>query len=218
VRLGAACITGVERVFREDDHICFTRAVYNGKIMAIINPVAAPMVVTVQPGIFKPPRLDHTTPGTVDIRTVSLPPQRTRSKGIKRAKQEDSALSEAEVIVSAGRGIGSKKNLDLISRLAALFPRSAVGGSRPVCDLDWLEYKQQVGITGATVTPTLYIACGISGSVQHQSGMRGAGFIVAINTDPDAAIFNIADVCIVEDLTTFIPSFIEEYEDRKRTA
>jgi len=93
-----------------------------------------------------------------------------------------------------------------------------LGGSRPVCDLDWLEYKQQVGITGATVKPRLYIACGISGSVQHLSGMRGAGFIVAVNTDPDAAIFNIADICIVEDLTTFIHEFIEGYEDQKRTA
>lgn len=209
VRLGAACITGVERVFKEGGRICFTRPIYNGKIMANLSPIAAPLVVTVQPGIFKPPLFDHTAPGVVDIRTVSHPPQRTRPMGIKRVKQEGSALKEAEVIVSAGRGIGKKENLGLISRFAALFPGSAVGGSRPVCDLDWLEYKQQVGITGATVTPRLYIACGISGSVQHLSGMRGAGFIVAINTDPDAAIFNVADVCIVDDLTTFIPAFID---------
>jgi len=218
VRLDSACITGVERVFKEDGRICFTRAIYNGKIMANLSPGTGPVVVTVQPGIFKPPHFEHTTPGVVDIRTVSHPPQRTCSMGIKLVKQEDSALAEAEVIVSAGRGIGKKENLGLISRFAALFPRSALGGSRPVCDLDWLEYKQQVGITGATVKPRLYIACGISGSVQHLSGMRGAGFIVAINTDPDAAIFNVADVCIVEDLTTFIHEFIEGYEDQKRTA
>lgn len=217
VRLGAACITGVERVFEEDGRICFTRAIYNGKIMANLSPSTGPVVVTVQPGMFKPPSFDHTTPGVVEIRTVSHPPQRTRSMGINRVKQEDSALVEAEIIVSAGRGIGKKEKLGLISRFAALFPRSALGGSRPVCDLDWLEYKQQIGLTGATVTPRLYIACGISGSVQHLSGMRGAGFIVAINTDPDAAIFNIADVCIVDDLTTFIPTFIEEYERQKRS-
>ena len=82
--------------------------------------------------------------------------------------------------------------------------------------MGWLEYRQQVGVTGATVTPELYMACGVSGAVQHVSGMRGAEFVVAINTDPNAAIFNVADVCILEDLTTFLPALIEAYEKKRQ--
>ena len=126
-----------------------------------------------------------------------------------------SAITEAKVIVAAGRGIGEAEKLGIIEQLAKVFPRSAVAGSRIVCDMGWLEYKCQVGVTGATVTPELYIACGISGAVQHVSGMRSSGFIVAINTDPAAAIFQTADICVVEDLTTFIPILIEMYEKLK---
>jgi electron transfer flavoprotein alpha subunit len=126
---------------------------------------------------------------------------------------ETSALADADVIVSAGRGIGRQENLSLIYRLASVFSRSAVGGSRPVCDAGWLQYKQQVGMTGATVTPKLYIACGISGAMQHVSGMRGAGFIVSINTDPNAAIFNVSDVCIAEDAAEFLSLLISELKD-----
>jgi len=124
-------------------------------------------------------------------------------------------ITEAGVIVSAGQGLGDKENLDLIYQLAALFAKSAVAGSRIVCDLGWLEYRCQVGVTGATVSPQLYIACGISGAVQHVMGMRNSEYIVAINKDPAAAIFQVADICIVEDLTTFIPALIEVYEKTK---
>ncbi|MDP3284078.1 MAG: electron transfer flavoprotein subunit alpha/FixB family protein, partial [Desulfobacterales bacterium] len=116
-----------------------------------------------------------------------------------------------KVIVSAGNGIGAKENLGLIYRLADIFPGSAVGGSRILIDRGWLEYRQQIGLTGALVAPELYIACGISGASQHLAGMRGSGFVVAINRDPKAAIFNESDVCVVEDLNKFIPVFIEEY-------
>ncbi|MCP4757385.1 MAG: electron transfer flavoprotein subunit alpha/FixB family protein, partial [Proteobacteria bacterium] len=97
----------------------------------------------------------------------------------------------------------------------SLFTRAAVAGSRPICDLGWMEYRQQVGITGATVAPDLYIACGVSGATQHISGMRTSGFIVSINLDPNAAIFNISDICLVEDLNTFIPVFIQKCEESK---
>jgi electron transfer flavoprotein alpha subunit len=97
--------------------------------------------------------------------------------------------------------------------LAALFAKSAVAGSRIVCDMGWLGYQSQVGVTGTTVSPQLYIACGISGAVQHVMGMQGSECIVAINKDPSAAIFQVADICIVEDLTTFIPEFIRVYRE-----
>ena len=215
VRLRAACITGVERVIEDHGRICFERAIYNRKILANVIPKAKATVLTVQPGAFKAPDFDNQVHGSVDIRTITFKPQQSRTLEIKRTKEPDSALAEAEVIVSAGKGIGKKENLDFIFRLAKLFPKSAVGGSRPVCDMGWLEYRQQVGITGATVEPKLYIACGISGSTQHLAGMRNAGLIVALNTDPNAAIFNVANVCIVEDLTTFIPVLIKEHEKEK---
>ena len=135
---------------------------------------------------------------------------------IRQVQKESSALAEASIIVAAGRGIKEEENLELIQQLASVFNGAAVGGSRPLCDLHWLEYKQQIGITGATVTPDLYLACGISGAAQHISGMRNAGFIVSVNIDPKAAIFNHSDVCIVEDLNTFIPTFMETVQKMKQ--
>jgi electron transfer flavoprotein alpha subunit len=113
------------------------------------------------------------------------------------------------VVVAAGKGIGREENLALIRRLAAIFPKGAVGASRLVCDAGWLPYPHQVGVTGKTVAPKLYLACGISGTIQHVTGMRGSRCIVAINTDPRAAIFQVAHYGIVEDLTTFIPLLLD---------
>ena len=122
----------------------------------------------------------------------------------------DAGLSRAKVVVAAGRGVGEEENLDLLRRVAGLFSSAALAGSRPVCDLGWLSYGQQVGLTGTTVAPRLYIACGISGARQHTVGMQGSGFIVAINSDPQATIFNLADVCVKEDLAAFLPALLEQ--------
>jgi electron transfer flavoprotein alpha subunit len=212
VRIGAACITGVERLIEEDGRMCYSRPIFSGKLVADIEAASDITIITVQPGSFKTASFEARTPGPVIFRTTSCKPRQSRSLGIKRAKEEDSALTEADVIVSAGKGIDRKENLEIIKRLAALFPKSAVAGSRSVCDSKWLDRNRQVGLTGATVNPKLYIAAGISGATQHIAGMRSSGFIVAINTDPNAAIFNISDICVVEDLTAFIPAFIEAYE------
>ena len=128
-------------------------------------------------------------PGRVEIRTSGLAPKRMKTMGTGCFRAEDTGLAGADVVVAAGRGVGEKENMRLIEQLSALFPRSAVAGSRPVCDMGWLEYKRQVGLTGATVSPKLYLACGISGAMPHQVGMQGAGFIVAISTDPASAHF-----------------------------
>jgi electron transfer flavoprotein alpha subunit len=213
VRLGAACITGVEGIVREDDNLCFRRAVCGGKIMADVHADNPMVLLTVLPGAFVPDPDAATPPGSVTVRTMDFTSRRRLFCGIIRKNMDaSSALTEADIIVAAGRGIGEKDNLNLIYRLAALFPKSAVAGSRIVCDNGWLAYAQQVGVTGCTVSPRLYIACGISGAVQHVSGMRGSGFVVSINTDPHAAIFNVSDVCVVEDITTFIPILVENFE------
>ena len=133
--------------------------------------------------------------------------------GVIQARKDNQTIAEADIIISAGRGIGKKENLNLIYKLADIFSKSAVGGSRPLCDLGWLDYQQQIGITGMSVSPNLYFALCISCAIQHLSGIRGARFIVAVNTDPNAAIFNMADICIVEDLTTFIPALIEAFKE-----
>ncbi len=217
-RSGAACLTGVEGIFQEAGRLCFSRSIFGGKVVANVAPSADMTILTVQPGLFKPHAVGQVSPGKVELRDMALESQQSRSRGIKAAQTPSGSLTEAKVVISAGRGIGKKENLDLIYRLAEIFPKAAVGGSRPVCDMGWLEYRQQVGVTGATVAPDLYVACGLSGAVQHISGMRGAGFVVAINTDPNAAIFNLADVCVTEDLTTFIPALIEAYEKKRRSS
>jgi electron transfer flavoprotein alpha subunit len=114
-------------------------------------------------------------------------------------------LSQASVVLAVGNGIGSQENLDIVYKLARLFHKCAVGGSRIVCDSGLLSHGRQVGITGAVVAPSLYMACGISGAFQHLAGMDQSEFVVSINRDPTAPMMNMADVCIVEDLNTFLP-------------
>lgn len=125
-------------------------------------------------------------------------------------------FSEAEVIVAAGKGIGAAENIELIKRLAGVFPKSAVGCSRAVCDLGWMEYRRQIGMTGRTVAPSLYIACGISGAMPHLAGMRNSRLIIAVNRDKNAAIFNIAHLGVVEDLLTFVPTVLELLENERQ--
>ena len=213
VKLGAACISGVGEIIEHEGYTCFTRALYSGKIVAHLKPTSETAILTVQPGIFKTDENTRSRTGSVSILATSARNRQSRSLGIKQADTDTSGIGDANVIVAAGNGIGEKENLDVIHQLAALFGKSAVAGSRIVCDMGWLGYQCQVGVTGATVSPQLYIACGISGAVQHVMGMQGSEFIVAINKDPSAAIFQVADICIVEDLTAFIPAFIQAYRE-----
>ena len=215
VELNAACITGVEDILEVENRTCFARSIFGAKAVAQVRPEKDLSILTIQPGMFRPQKPDKPVSGSVTNRSFRCETLKTRSRGIKEAEADMTGITEAGVIVSAGQGLGDKENLDLIYQLAALFAKSAVAGSRIVCDLGWLEYRCQVGVTGATVSPQLYIACGISGAVQHVMGMRNSEYIVAINKDPAAAIFQVADICIVEDLTTFIPALIEVYEKTK---
>jgi electron transfer flavoprotein alpha subunit len=215
VELNAACITGVEDIIEVENRTCFVRSIFGAKAVAYVQPQSDIAILTIQPGLFKPQKPDKSDCGKVTVRSFKCESWKTRSTGIKKAEADMTGIAEAGVIVSAGQGIGDKENVDLMYQLAALFAKSAVAGSRIVCDLGWLQYGCQVGVTGATVSPQLYIACGISGALQHVMGMRDSDYIVAINKDPTAAIFQVADICIVEDLTTFIPTFIDVYEKTK---
>jgi electron transfer flavoprotein alpha subunit len=231
VRLGAGCITAIENARREGANVIFRRSLLNGKIKAEVVSQAETTVLTLLPGMFRgsgggdretlpPPRsglLDGRRVGPAQARIISLAglPLRSRPLGLLPAPEKDADLAAAEVVVAAGRGIGKEENLALVRDLAALFSRSALGASRTVCDAGWLPARLQIGQTGKTVTPRLYIACGVSGALQHLAGMRGSQFIVAINSDPRAAIFQAADICIVEDLLVFIPLLIAACKRRR---
>lgn len=210
-RLGAACIPAVNGLCGSGDSLCFLRDLYGGKVRGRYASRAATTLLTLQPGVFKFSRTQNGPAGRVTRRHPACPPGRTRLLGTRRAEADMAPITEAPVIVSAGNGIGERENLDLAYGLARMLPKAAVAGTRTLCDRGWLGYDRQVGVTGATVAPALYIALGISGASQHVMGMRASNLVVAVNTDPRAPIFNEADVGIVEDLTRFIPLVLEAY-------
>ena len=203
---GAACVCGVDGLVESRGRICFQRDVYGGKAKGLYASSAATTIITVQPGVFKfdpPAKLPPPAPEILKKTTRLV--SRTRFLGLKQGEADNSHMSSAPIIVAVGNGIGDQKNMELIHRLAKLLPRAEVAGTRIICDRGWLGYNRQVGVTGASVSPKLYLACGISGASQHVMGMRGAKFVIAINTDPLAPMFNEADICIVEDMIHFIP-------------
>ena len=209
LRLSAACVSGVEGICEKADDLRFYRSIFGGKIQAEIKPAAETTFLTLQPGSFKPHAAQEGAKPIVQPYPLRVLKPASGSLTLKAVPTEGIDLSAAKVLVAAGRGVGEEENLELVQQLAEQFPQSATCGSRPIVDAGWMPYNRQVGITGATVSPSLYIACGISGANQHVSGMRSSGFVVSINSDPGAAIFNVSDICIVEDLKTFIPLFIE---------
>ncbi len=131
--------------------------------------------------------------------------------GYEEAEAGGIDLSKAEVIVSAGRGVGKPENLAIIEHLAKAL-KGEYGASRPVVDSEWVDHSRQVGTTGQTVSPKLYVACGISGAIQHLAGMKKSEFVVAINTDKDAPIGEVSDVLVVADLKEFVPILTEKIQ------
>ncbi len=131
--------------------------------------------------------------------------------GYEAAEQGGVDLTKAEVIVSAGRGVGKPENVAMVAGLAKALG-GEYGASRPVVDAQWVEHNRQVGTTGLTVSPKLYVACGISGAIQHLAGMKKSEFVVAINTDRDAPIGDVADVLVVADLKQFVPMLTEKIQ------
>ena len=188
-----------------------TRPTFGGNIMAtIITPSSRPQMATVRPGIFK--RI-HLEKPNVKIRKINFEftEKDSVSKIVKVINKEKTHvnLDKAEIIVAGGRGVGSKEGFKIIEALAETLG-AELAGSRITVELDWLDAERQVGQTGKTVSPKLYIACGISGAIQHVVGMQNAEIIVAINKDPNASIFNIAHYGIIGDLHEVIPVLIEE--------
>lgn len=188
-----------------------TRPAFGGNIMAsILSPYTRPQMSTVRPNVFPKPILDETRTGVLEIIEVNLRPLSIRTKIEEETiSLEDSInIEESHLLVSIGRGIGSKENIKMIEELAKELD-GTVSGSRPLVDLGWMPHPQQVGQSGKTVAPNLYIALAISGAIQHLVGMSHANTVVAINKDPDAPIFGLADFGIVGDIFEIIPEFIK---------
>jgi len=208
--LTADC-TGLEIESETRNLLLQTRPTWGGKIMAVIKtPNSRPQMTTVRPGMFKiPDKIQK----DVNIRTIKMNLDQKDIKikivNIINREKKQVNLEDAEIIVAGGRGVGSQENWKVIEELAAVL-NAEVAGSRVAVELGWIDQGQQVGQTGKSVSPKLYIACGISGAIQHRVGIQNSDIIVAINKDPNAPIFQIAHYGIVGDLHKVIPTFIEE--------
>lgn len=204
--------TGLE-VDEDTRAIAWTRPAFGGNLMATIMCAdTRPQIGTVRPGVFKKAQPDATKIVNIVREEIRTPAEDIRTKLVNFIKIEGEQgvkLEEAEIIVSGGRGLGKPENFSIVKKLADVLGAS-VGASRAAVDAGWISPLRQVGQTGKTVGPKIYFACGISGAVQHLAGMSSSDVIVAINKDPEAPIFGVADYGIVGDLFEVIPVLTEE--------
>jgi electron transfer flavoprotein alpha subunit len=205
-RLGAACATDVTALGADGGALTVTRPIYAGRALQKAT-LTGTAVVSVRPNTFAP--REHGKAGAVAAATVPALAPRAVVTAIKKPEAAKLDVSEATVVVSGGRGLKEPAHFALLEELAAAFGNAAVGASRAVVDAGWRDHGEQVGQTGKTVAPQLYIAVGISGAIQHLAGMRTSRTIVAINRDKDAPIFKVADYGVVGDLFEIVPRLTE---------
>ncbi|MCK4305865.1 MAG: electron transfer flavoprotein subunit alpha/FixB family protein [Candidatus Eisenbacteria sp.] len=203
-RKGLAILSNCITLEETDGAFEATKSIYGGKVFATVRTTRKPAMATIRPSAYPVPESSDTL-ATVQPLAVDLPAD-SRVKVTQVLKQEEGVLDvqEADTIVSGGRGLKDPKNFDLVEQLAQTLG-AAVGASRAAVDAGWIDHAHQVGQTGKTVSPKLYVAVGISGAIQHLAGMRTSKCILAINKDPDAPIFNMADYGIVGDLFKVLP-------------
>ena len=203
---------------QEDGRLLFVRQVFQGKFNADVEFAGdAPYLVSFQAGSFREDSVRRGA-GAAKITQVQVPlaPEKIRTKPGERFREAKQAvdLTQAEIIVAVGRGIKSRENIELARKLADALG-AELGASRPICDGGWLPMDRQIGSSGQTVAPKLYLALGISGAIQHQVGMKGSRTVVAINKDKEAPIFDVATYGIVGDLFEIVPPLIEEIKKVK---
>jgi electron transfer flavoprotein alpha subunit len=207
VGLASDCIT-LEIL---DGRLLATRPVFAGKALAKVKLNADPQMATVRPNVLAAPEPDTSATATVEPVAASTDGIRAKVVKIAGAGEGEIDVAEADVIVSGGRGVAGPEGFGPISSLAKTLG-AAVGASRAAVDAGWIEHSHQVGQTGKTVTPNLYIACGISGAIQHLAGMKTSKAIVAVNKDPEAPIFKVANYGIVGDLFEVVPLLEKEFQ------
>lgn len=214
LRIGGALITDVTGINGTAAGATFTRPMFQGKLSAEVRHQGdGPRCVTIQIGAFRADGVTRGTAGAVTPVAVNVDASSVRQSPeapFKEAKQAVD-LGQAERIVAVGRGIKAQENIAIAERLAKAMG-AEVAASRPICDSGWLPMDRQIGSSGQTVAPKLYLALGISGAIQHLVGMKGARTIVAINKDADAPIFEVADYGIVGDLFEIVPALVTELE------
>jgi electron transfer flavoprotein alpha subunit len=195
--------------------ITFTRRIFLGKLDAdVVSDGAAPVFATFQSGAYRPDQAAKGSGAAIEDMPVDVGEIRMTPEAPFQEVKQAVDLSKADIIVAVGRGIKSKDNLALAEKLAETLGAD-LAASRPICDAEWLPIDRQIGSSGQTVAPKLYVALGISGAIQHLVGMKNSGTIVAINKDPEAPIFDIADYGIVGDLFEAVPVLTEEIKKIK---
>jgi electron transfer flavoprotein alpha subunit len=208
-KLGVGVAADITDLATDGGTIVVTRPVYAGKALLQVKVAAQPAVLSLRPNVFTP--VERPKVGTAETVAVNVPASRVTVREIKAAPAGTLDVAEAQVIISGGRGLKEPANFKVLEELARAFGgQAAVGASRAVVDAGWRAHADQVGQTGKTVSPSLYIAVGISGAIQHLAGMRTSKVIVAINKDKDAPIFKVADYGVVGDLFEIVPKLTEE--------
>jgi electron transfer flavoprotein alpha subunit len=209
--LGVGLASDCTHVAVSGDRFEFTRPIYAGKALLSLKLKTSPQIATLRPNVF--PLFSGET-GAAEVITKATAISEGLIKGrVEEILREQSAeidVTEAEVVISGGRGMKGPENFALLRELSALIPRSAVGASRSAVDSGWIGHGHQVGQTGKTVSPNLYLAFGISGAIQHLAGMSSSKVIAAVNKDPEAPIFKVADYGVVGDLFEIIPHLKDE--------
>jgi electron transfer flavoprotein alpha subunit len=213
-KLSSGLISDATNVEAVGGNIVFTRPIYSGKAFEKKIVTDGLIFATIRPNNVAPLEKDESRTGEIASLSVEIKDLRSIIKEVVKKVSEGVDLSEAKVIVSGGRGVKSAEGFQPLKELAQVLG-GAVGASRGACDADYCDYSMQIGQTGKVVTPDLYIACGISGAIQHLAGMSNSKVIVAINKDPEANIFNVADYGIVADLFEVVPLLIAEIKKLK---
>jgi Electron transfer flavoprotein, alpha subunit len=213
-KLNAGLISDATAVEIVGGNVVFTRPIYSGKAFEKKIITDGIIFATVRPNNIPPLEKKESRSGEVASISVEIKDLRTIVREVVQNAAEGVDLSEAKVIVAGGRGVKSAEGFEPLKELASVLG-GAVGASRGACDANYCDYSLQIGQTGKVVTPDLYIACGISGAIQHLAGMSNSKVIVAINKDPEANIFNVADYGIVGDLFEVVPMLTEEFKKLK---
>lgn len=208
-RLDSACVTDVSELKVQGDKLCPVHPMYSGKTRGVFDLKSETSFITLRPNVFELSESENGHHADIVDLSVSVDKVRAKVTHTAAADEQKIELSEASVIVAGGRGIKGPENWGILQNLCTVLG-AALGASRAVVDAGWIDHQHQVGQTGKVVSPQLYIACGISGAIQHLAGMSSSKVIVAINKDPEAPIFKHASYGIVGDVFDVVPKLTEE--------